>query len=73
MDILLGIILSTLTSMGVSIDTADSCLRTAEDSGSVAPIPCLPPDPTDTDDGAGVGAGLIKVGGTGLIKVGGSG
>lgn len=71
MDILLGIILSVLASMGVFTDTADSCLDLPDDSSSAVQAPCPPPAPTDTTEGSG--SGLIKVGGSGLIKVGGSG
>ncbi|MFT5684368.1 MAG: hypothetical protein ACI8RZ_005309 [Myxococcota bacterium] len=72
MDVLLGIILSVLTSMGLSADMPDSCVSFSDNSSSATQVPCPPPAPTDTTDDEG-GSGLIKVGGSGLIKVGGSG
>jgi hypothetical protein len=69
LEILLGIILSILTSLGLS-DDATTCVSLPDGSAATA-APCPPPAPTDTD--ADDGSGLIKVGGSGLIKVGGSG
>ncbi len=77
MNIMIGIILSFLTSMGVVIDTAGSCSVSSGDSSSAMLVPCLLPAPTDTEEDDDtdivIGTGLIKVGGSGLVKVGGAG
>jgi len=78
-NIMIGIILSFLTSMGVVIDTAGSCPVSSGDSSSAMLVPCLLPAPTDTEEDDDtdtdivIDTGLIKVGGSGLVKVGGAG
>ena len=69
LEILLGILLSILTGLGLSDAAPGTCSALSGDQ-SASMQPCPPPDnTTDTDEGNG----LIKVGGAGLIKVGGSG